>query len=150
MANIGGEWYDRDARQARMKLIEERVSKLDKLRQADALLPSQLQTLITDKKELIRLKRIHRAEYDVLYFGMEYFSEDGNEDNPDNLIPAGVNVSNAADFHRQLTDMLNDVTAGKAERHIAYAVPRQHAKTAWLSNIFLAHQIVFKHKRHIV
>src|SRR5690625_5076152 len=46
--------------------------------------------------------------------------------------------------------MLTILTAGKAERHIAYAVPRQHAKTAWLSNIFLAHQIVFKHKRYIV
>lgn len=109
-----------------------------------------METLITDKKELIRLKRIHRAEYDVLYFGMEYFSDDGNEDNPDNLVPSGVNVLNAADFHKQLTDMLDDVTKGNAQRHIAYAVPRQHAKTAWLSNIFLAHQIVFKHKRYIV
>jgi len=150
MANIGGEWYDRDARQARMKLIEERVSKLDKLRQADALLPSQLQTLITDKRELVRLKRIHRAEHDVLYFGMQYFSEDGNEDNPDNLIPAGVNVNNAAEFHRKLTDMLDDVTKGRVDRHIAWACPRQHAKTAWLSNIFLLHQIVFRHKRYIV
>ena len=150
MANVNGEWLDRDARQKRIELLEATDAKLEKLRKAGELRPSQLKTLVSNKKELIRLKRIHRAEYDVLYFGMEYFSEDGNADNPDNLIPAGVNVSNAADFHRQLTDMLNDVTAGKAERHIAYAVPRQHAKTAWLSNIFLAHQIVFKHKRYIV
>src|SRR5699024_8151549 len=150
MANVTGEWLDRDARQKRIELLEAADAKLEKLRKAGELRPSQLKTLVSNKKELIRLKRIHRAEYDVLYCGMEYFSEDGNADNPDNLIPAGVNVSNAADFHRQLTDMLNDVTAGKAERHIAYAVPRQHAKTAWLSNIFLAHQIVFKHKRYIV
>src|SRR5690625_661782 len=150
MANVNGEWLDRDARQKRIELLEAADAKLERLRKAGELRPSQLKTLVSNKKELIRLKRIHRAEYDVLYFGMEYFSEDGNADNPDNLIPAGVNVSNAADFHKQLTDMLNDVTAGKAERHIAYAVPRQHAKTAWLSNIFLAHQIVFKHKRYIV
>src|SRR5690625_3324310 len=150
MANIGGEWYDRDARQARMKLIEERVSKLDKLRQADALLPSQLQTLITDKRELVRLKRIHRAEHDVLYFGMQYFSEDGNADNPDNLVPAGVNVANAAEFHKQLAAMLDDVTRGKARRNIAWACPREHAKTAWLSNIYLIHQVVFRHRRYIV
>src|SRR5690625_4460763 len=81
---------------------------------------------------------------------MEYFSEDGNPDNPDNLIPEGVNVSNSAEFHKDLTDMLDDVTRGKFERHIAYAVPRQHAKTAWLSNIFLIHQVVFRHKRYIV
>src|SRR5690625_4788600 len=150
MAYIADKWLDRPARQARIKLVETRISKLERLREHGALMESQVRTLIADKKELVKLRRIHRAEYDVLYFGMEYFSEDGNADNPDNLIPAGVNVNNAADFHKQLTDMLNDVTAGKAERHIAYAVPRQHAKTAWLSNIFLAHQIVFRHKRYIV
>src|SRR5690625_519648 len=150
MANIGGEWLDRDARQSRIELIEARIAKLEKLRKKGALLPSQVQTLITDKRELIRLKRIHRAEYDVLYFGMEYFSEDGNPDNPDNLIPAGVNVDNAADFHKQLTAMLDDVTHGRVKRHIAWACPRRHAKTAWLSNIFLIHQVVFRHKRYIV
>src|SRR5690625_2299511 len=150
LAYVNGEWIDREARAKRIDLIETRIDKLERLRKAGAILPSQVETLIADKKELIRLKRIHRAEYDVLYFGMEYFSEDGNADNPDNLIPAGVNVSNAADFHKELANMLDDVTKGRADRHIAYAVPRQHAKTAWLSNIFLAHQIVFKHKRYIV
>src|SRR5690625_5911431 len=73
MANIGGEWLDREERQSRINLIAQRVSKLEKLRKADSLMPSQVQTLIDDKKELIRLRRIHRAEHDVLYFGMEYF-----------------------------------------------------------------------------
>jgi len=150
MANINGEWLDREARQARISLIEERIGKLEKLRKAGSLMSSQIQTLITDKKELVRLKRIHRAEHDVLYFGMEYFSEDGNANNPDNLVPAGVNVDNAAKFHEQLTDMLDKVTRGEVNRHIAWACPRQHAKTAWLSNIFLIHQIVFRHKKYIV
>lgn len=150
MAFVNDTWLDRTARFKRIKLIEKRIDKLERLRKAEALMPSQIDTLITDKKELIRLKRIHRAEYDVLYFGMEYFSEDGNPDNPDNLIPKGVNVSNAAKFHKQLTDMLNDVTKGEVNRNIAWACPRQHAKTAWLSNIFLIHQIVFRHKRYIV
>src|SRR5690625_520874 len=150
MANIGGEWVDRDARAKRIGLIKKRIDKLEKLRKANALKPSQIRTLVADKKELIKLRRIHRAEYDVLYFGMEYFSEDGNPDNLDNLIPEGVNVINAAKFHRQLTDMLDDVTRGKASRHIAWACPRRHAKTSWLSNIFLIHQVVFRHRRYIV
>src|SRR5690625_4700917 len=150
MANVNGKWLDREARRKRIDLLESVNDRLEKLRKKGELCPSQLKTLVSNKKELIRLKRIHRAEYDVLYFGMEYFSEDGNPNNPDNLIPSGTNYDNAADFHRQLTDMLDDVSKGKTERHIAYAVPRQHAKTAWLSNIFLAHQIVFKHKRYIV
>src|SRR5690625_4683791 len=150
MANIGGDWLDREARQSRINLIEKRIAKLDRLRKAGALKSSQVRTLVTDKKELIRHKRIHRAEYAVLYFGMQYFSEDGNADNPDNLVPVGVNAMNAAEFHKQLTAMLDDVTKGLARRHIAWACPRRHAKTAWLSNIFLIHQIVFRHKRYIV
>src|SRR5690625_1152695 len=145
MANINGEWLDREARQRRIDLLEKTNVKLEKLRKEGSILPSQLKTLVANKKELIRLKRIHRAEHDVLYFGMEYFSEDGNADNPDNLIPAGVNVSNAAEFHVMLTDMLDEVTKGNVNRHIAWACPRRHAKTAWLSNIFLIHQIVFRH-----
>src|SRR5690625_1839574 len=150
MANINGDWLDREARQNRIDLIEKTNAKLEKLRKLDTIRPSQIKTLVSNKRELIRLKRIHRAEHDVLYFGMEYFSEDGNADNPDNLIPAGVNVSNAAEFHRQLTDMLDEVTRGNVSRHIAWACPRRHAKTAWLSNIFLIHPIVFRHKRYIV
>ena len=150
MANISGEWLDREARESRISLIEKTNAKLDKLRNLGTIRPSQVKTLVENKRELIRLKRIHRAEHDVLYFGMEYFSEDGNADNPDNLVPAGVNVGNAAEFHKQLTDMLDDVTRGNVSRHIAWACPRRHAKTAWLSNIFLIHQIVFRHKRYIV
>src|SRR5690625_1992170 len=150
MAHVNGKWLDREARRKRIDLLESVNEKLEKLREKGELLPSQLKTLVSNKKELIRLKRIHRAEYDVLYFGMEYFSEDGNPDNPDNLIPAGVNVINAARFHKLLTDMLDDVTRGNADRHIAWACPRRHAKTAWLSNIFLVHQIVFRHRRYIV
>src|SRR5690625_2016822 len=150
MAYIAGEWLDREARQKRIDLLEATNAKLNALKDAGDIMPSQLRTLLTNTRELIRLKRIHRAEHDVLYFGMEYFSEDGNADNPDNLIPEGVNVGNAAKFHRQLTNMLDDVTRGNVSRHIAWACPRRHAKTAWLSNIFLIHQIVFRHKRYIV
>src|SRR5699024_8655551 len=150
MAFIDDTWYDRERRSERIELIDKRVKMLEKLRSKDALRPSQVKTMVENKKELVRLKRIHRAEYDVLYFGMEYFSEDGNPDNPDNLVPSGVNVLNAANFHKQLTDMLNEVTKGLARRHIAWACPRQHAKTAWLSNIYLVHQIVFRLRKYIV
>lgn len=150
MAYINSEWYDREARADRISLIESRVEKLTKLYEVGHLLPSQVDTLISDKKELIRLKRIHRAEHDVLYFGMEYFSEDGNPGNPDNLIPSGVNVGNAAEFHIILTDLFDDVARGDRKSHTAYACPRSHGKTAWTSNIFLLHQVVFRHRRYIV
>lgn len=150
MALVDGKWLDYVDRANRIELVKERLVKMRALYERGDLPPGLIDTMMTDANELRRLNRVHRAEYDVLYFGMTYFSEGGNPDNPDNLIPAGVDVSNAADFHKQLTNMLDEVTAGKAERNIAYAVPRQHAKTAWLSNIFLLHQIVFRHKRYIV
>src|SRR5699024_11216883 len=50
-----------------IKLVETRISKLERLREHGALMESQVRTLIADKKELVKLRRIHRSEYDVLY-----------------------------------------------------------------------------------
>src|SRR5690554_3643232 len=150
MAFVNGEWLDYEARAARISLIEERIDKLEKLNEAGRLTSRLIESLIADKRELVRLKRVHRGEHDVLFFGMTYFSEDGNPGNDENLIPAGVNVDNAAEFHKELTSMLDDVTKGRAKRNIAWACPRRHAKTAWLSNIYLVHQIVYRLRKYIV
>src|SRR5690625_4845348 len=125
MAYIADKWLDRSARQARIKLVETRISKLERLREHGTLMETQVRTLIADKKELVKLRRIHRSEYDVLYFGMAYFSEDGNPGNADNLVPEGVNVSNAAKFHRELTDMLDEVTEGYGNGNVVWACPRR-------------------------
>lgn len=150
MAIINGTWYDYDARAARIELIEERNKRLEKLRKKGALRPSQVNDLISDKKALIRLKRIHRAEHDVLYFVYEYFSEEGNPDNSSNLIPVGQSYKDAADFHRELCSILDKVTQGEITTNIGWSVGRRHAKTAYLSNAYLCHQIVYRLKRYIV
>ena len=100
--------------------------------------------------EIEQVERIHRGEHDVLYFGMTYFSDDGNPGNMGNLIPQGVNVANAAWIHRELCHLFNDIQTGRQRKNVAWAVPRRHAKTAWISNIFLVHQIVYRSKRYIV
>src|SRR5690625_1288201 len=150
MAIINGTWYDYDARAARIEHIEERIKRLEKLRKKGALRPSQVNDLISDKKALIRLKRIHRAEHDFLYFVYEYFSEEGNPDNSSNLIPAGQSYKDAADFHRELCSILDKVTQGEITTNIGWSVGRRHAKTAYLSNAYLCHQIVYRLKRYIV
>lgn len=150
MALVDGVWLDYDARSARISLIETRVRKMRDLYESDRLPATMFDTLQTDVTELKRLKRVHRGEYDVLYFGMTYFSADGNTENDENLIPEGVNVRNAADFHKQLCGMLDDVTKGLVKRNIAWACPRRHAKTAWLSNIYLVHQIVYRLRKYVV
>ena len=149
MANVNGEWLDREARQKRIELLEATDAKLERLRQAGELRPSQLNTLVSNKKELIRLKRIHRAEYDVLYFTYEYFSEEGNPGNPSNLIPQGQTFAGAAKFHKELCGLLDDVSKGETESHIGWSVGRRHAKTAYLSNAYVCHQVVFRLKKYI-
>lgn len=113
-------------------------------------MPSQIETLIADKRELVRLKRVHRAEHDVLFFTYEYFSEEMNPENSSNLIPAGQSFVDAADFHRELCSILDDVTRGSITTNIGWSVGRRHAKTAYLSNAFLCHQIVYRLKKYIV
>src|SRR5690606_15065185 len=75
---------------------------------------------------------------------------DANPANGDNLIPAGVNTENAVEFHKQLTDLFDGIIRGEISEHIAWACPRRHAKTAWISNIFLCHQVVYRHRKYIV
>lgn len=150
MALVDGVWLGYDERSARITLVESRLRKMLALHKKGTLPSTMYDTLQTDKDELERLRRVHRGERDVLYFGMTYFSADGNPENDENLIPGGVNVGNAAEFHRQLCGMLNDVSKGLVKRNIAWACPRRHAKTAWLSNIYLVHQIVYRLRKYVV
>lgn len=150
MAYVNGRWLEYDERADKIEEYEEEATLLGRLVRLGNASNTDLNRLEYLLDEVERMKRVHRGEHDVLYFGMTYFSEDGNPDNPDNLIPAGVNVDNAADFHKELTGMLDDVTLGRVKRNIAWGVSRRHAKTAWLSNIFLTHQLVYRHRRYIV
>ncbi|MCY8047649.1 phage terminase large subunit [Bacillus haynesii] len=101
-------------------------------------------------KLLEKLKRVHRAEYDMLYFTYEYFSADRNPDNSSNLIPAGQTLENAADFHQELCGLLDEITRGKIKTNVGWSVGRKHAKTAYLSNSYLCHQVVFRHQKYII
>jgi predicted phage terminase large subunit-like protein len=149
MAFVNGEWLARPER-------EERIGKLRALIAAFASLPKEEITeydVIQAEEwaaELDVLERVNECEYDMLRFTYEYFSEDLNPGNPDNLIPAGQRLEDAADFHRTLCALLDDVTRGKTVTNVAWSVGRRHAKTAYLSNAFLCHQAVYRHKRYIV
>lgn len=150
MAYVDGAWLDYGARAARIDLIAARVTKMRALYERGALPSSMAETLRTDVSELARLKRVHRGEHDVLFFTYEYFSGEKNPDNSSNLIPVGQTFAGAADFHRELCSILDDVTKGSITGNLGYSVGRRHAKTAYLSNVFLCHQIVYRHKRYIV
>jgi predicted phage terminase large subunit-like protein len=150
LAIVNGEWLDREARAERINLVQERAQKLRRLVESGKAAPYHVDTLREDIAELKRLKRIHRAEYDTLYFVYEYFSEEMNPDNPDNLIPAGQRFEDAASFHRELCGLLDELTRGNIDTNVAWSVGRGHAKTAYLSNAYLCKKVVYRHKRYIV
>lgn len=93
--------------------------------------------------------RILRSEYDVLYFAYEYFSQDRNPENEDNLIPAGVCSEDAPGFHQELCSKLDELNS-KPTNKICWSVPRGHGKSAYLSNVFPVHQCVFKKRKYIL
>lgn len=93
--------------------------------------------------------RVLRSNYDVLYFAYEYFSDDRNPENENNLIPVGATFENAPDFHRELCNKLDELTV-KPTKKIAWSVSRGHGKSAYLSNVFPVHQVVFKKRKYIL
>lgn len=91
-----------------------------------------------------------RSEYDILYFTYEYFSEDRNPDNDDNLIPAGVSIEDAPEFHHELCRKLEEQSLYNPTKNICWAAPRGHAKTMYNSNTYPIHEIVFEKRKYIL
>ncbi|TWJ36209.1 MULTISPECIES: phage terminase large subunit [Bacillus subtilis group] len=151
MAYVDGKWLDREERQERIDLLTERVRKLVALIKAGKATEYHIDTFRKDKAELTKLKRIHRSEVDMLYFFYEYFSEARNPGNPDNLVPtAEVDMNQAPDFHVKLSRILDSVSNKNRTARIAWAASRGHAKSAYLSNAFPVHEIVFRKRKMIL
>ena len=133
-----------------MELISERLHLYEILRQRGEMTDADAVRYLGDLLELEKLQRIERSYRDVLFFAYEYFSEDRNPGNDDNLIPAGVTFDTAPGFHREITGMLNEITLEKKNARNATACPRGHGKSAYLSNIFPTHQTVFELRKYIL
>lgn len=137
-------------RKARINLLNERKRLYNKALQQGLLTDEQAKVLKETLLELVKLNRIDRSDEDVLYFMYEYFSDNRNPENEQNLIPAGVDLDDAPKFHRELCDILNVVSNEEINKRIAWAAPRGHAKSAYLSNCFPLHQIVFGKRKYIL
>ena len=98
------------------------------------------------KREVRKLK----SEQDILFFAYEYFSDDRNPENENNLIPAGVTMEQAPDFHRELCDMLNVVAWEEPTKNVGWSCPRGHAKSTYLSNVKPLYAIVFNLRHYIL
>lgn len=90
-----------------------------------------------------RAYRKARSEIDVLYFAYEYFSDERNPDNDNNLIPLGATLATAPAIHKELCDMLNRITFEEHDGKVCWSVPRGHAKSTYVSNIYPIHCCIF-------
>ncbi|MEH7456330.1 phage terminase large subunit [Bacillus sp. JJ1127] len=150
MAWLDGKWL---ARQERQQAIDDRLllrNEYEKIASKGNLLEFDLTQWEVLEDELEKLQRVHDCEHDVLRFTYEYFSDELNPDNESNLIPEGQALENAADFHITLCSLLDDITEGKTQSNVGWSVGRRHAKTAYLSNSYLCHQVVYRLQKYIV
>lgn len=150
MAYVEGQWLAYDARAERIETLTKKAKALLALLKEGKLTESQTNQIKPLAQEIERLKRIHRAEYDVLYYTYEYFSEDCNDENSSNLIPTGQKFEDAANFHAELCGILDDISKGTIKTNVGWSVGRRHAKTAYLSNAYLCHRITYRKSRYIV
>jgi predicted phage terminase large subunit-like protein len=150
VAYISGEWLDRPARQQRIVELVEENKLLHQVIAGKHGTTYDIDQLEGNLALLKKLRRVHRAEYDLLYMTYEYFSDDRNPDNMSNLIPAGQTLENAAEFHQTLCSLLDDITKGEIVTNVGWSVGRKHAKTAYLSNANLCKEVVFRLQKYIV
>ncbi len=114
-------------------------------------IPRQIEELIPQLRErLITLNRIIKSWDSPLHFMYEYFSDDLNPDNEGNMIPEGVGVEDAPDFHKMLCNTLNVLSYDEVTKRVSWSVPRGHAKSAYLSNMYPVFSIVFNIRRYIL
>ncbi|WP_427036493.1 phage terminase large subunit [Cytobacillus pseudoceanisediminis] len=140
----------RSERRKRMKLLAEILDTF-RILAKQGNLPASKKALAFDyKEEFEALHRIDRSENDILYFAYTYFSEEENPDNQGNLIPAGITIHDAPEFHVELTDILNVLSSEEINKRVAWSAPRGHAKSAYLSNVFPLHQTIFEKRKYIL
>ena len=105
----------------------------------------------TRLSERIRLERIHRCEDDLLAFAVEYFSEYGNEGNAGNW--AGFDITHrdqAANFHKEITGIMDDVSNVNKNAKVAVAVARSHGKSTYLTKAFPLREVLYRKRKYII
>lgn len=115
------------------------------------LTPDELVELEREINELERLERIHACELDLYRFTWEYFSEPGNPTNSGNWDGFDLKSHTLAPwFHREICDIMNDVSNVNTNDKVCVAAPRGHGKSSFLSKSFPLHEIVFRKRRYVI
>ena len=108
------------------------------------------QLIETDIPYYRRVYRITRGYFDILFYTYEYFSEERNPENENNLIPKGVTIESAPDFHRELCDKLDKLNTVDKTKNICWGASRGSGKSAYLSNIEPTHAVTYRTRKYII
>ena len=150
MAWVDGRWISAKERKELIEIYTEYLDVIDAKYGAD--LPVDLIGDYFDKAtELERLKRIHRCDGNLLEFSIEYFSDARNPENDGNWGGFDIShVNEAADFHVELTDMMNEVSNDRPNAKVAAAIARSHGKSTYLSRAFPISEVLYRKRRYII
>lgn len=153
MAWVDGEWLERSKREALIAVYREYIDTIDtKYSDIDGIISAGLiEDYHARLTELRRLERIHRCEDDLLAFSVEYFSEYGNEGNAGNW--AGFDITHrdqAANFHKEITGIMDDVSNVNKNAKVAVAVARSHGKSTYLTKAFPLREVLYRKRKYII
>lgn len=149
IAWLNGKWLKRNERAAAIEELKAFIAQ--QLANEETLEDDEWLELDAISAELERLERVHRCELDTLAFAVEYFGEASNPDNAGNW--DGFNIADpreAATFHREINEIISEVSHTKKNAKTAVAAPRSHAKSTYLSKGFPVHEIVYRLRSYII
>ncbi len=148
MVWVNNRWVEEDERKELINSTEELISVIlssDNLTYEETL---ELDTLI---QELERYKRVHRAEKDLLYLSMEYFSERFNPGNQGNWEDFDLeSIDQAPDFHKEICERMDEISEHEKNAKDATAASRSHAKSTYLSRANPIREIVYRLRNYII
>lgn len=142
---------DDEKRRARIEKLERYLELFRRKAKKMGLSRRDKEDRLKIMEELVMLRRIDRAADDILYFMYEYLSASRNSENAATnvILDPNYTMDMAPRFHRELCEMLKKVTRGEIKK-VAWAAPRGHAKSAYLSNCFPLHEIVYNRRKYIL
>lgn len=152
MAWIKDRWVQREERAEIIQTYREYIEWFHNNHDIDGEIDYDLIIEYGDvESELERLERIHLCEVDQMEFAIEYFSEARNPGNAGNWDGFDIeNKEDSAEFHLEITDIMNNVSTNERNAQVAIAAPRSHSKSTYLTKNFPLHQVVYRKRDYII
>lgn len=148
MVWVNNEWKNKKERQELINTTKEMIDVMLNTKYLTHEETTELDVLI---QELERYERVHRAETDLLYFSLEYFSERYNPGNQGNWEDFDLeNTEDAPDFHKEICERMDEISEHEKNAKDATAASRSHAKSTYLSRAKPLREIVYRLRNYII